>query len=82
MKTFKFSQLSDKAKIKAIKEYIADEIGTYDDGTIREKTSFEDAEAILKIDLEDEHFYTKSGNFSHSIDDYIDLMDKYRTEEG
>lgn len=60
MKLYKFSELSEKSKNKAVKEYIKDEIEGDDE---REPTSFSDAWAILKIDLEDDHYYTKAGKF-------------------
>ena len=62
MKLYKFSELSEKSKNKAVKEYIAEEIEGHDDNE-REPTSFSDAWAILKIDLEDDHYYTKAGKF-------------------
>jgi len=70
MKLYKFSELSEKAKTKAVNEYIEEEIEAHDNDE-REPTSFSDAWSILKIDLEDDHYYTKAGKFvTNEIEEY------------
>lgn len=58
-KQFKFNELTDKAKKYAVNEYLKGWEETHEKNDI----SFKDAYAILLIDLIDESFYTKKGEY-------------------
>lgn len=68
MKTFKFTELTRAAKMRAVKDYIKEEIGEYDDGSKRDKTSYDDAYDILNKDLES-YCYDINGKFLFDEDE-------------
>ena len=64
MQIFKFSKLSEKAKQKAVLEYIDGERETREENDL---TSYEDAYSILKTDLEEDARYSKDGKYIGEI---------------